>query len=59
MVEDIFTEERTAQNLENFIWSTVDESRIEDDMDPFLGLMGQTIRLKGVKFKIIQICDQV
>ena len=40
MVEDIFTEERTAQNFENFIWSTVDESRVEEE-DPFMSLMGE------------------
>ena len=41
IIEDIFSEERTAQNLENFIWSSVDPTRVEDEMDPFLGILGE------------------
>ena len=44
MLEDLFSDERTVQKLENFIWQTVNPSRVEeddDDMDPFLGLMGE------------------
>ena len=40
-LEDLFSEERTVQNLGNFIWETVDPSRVEEDMDPFLSLMGE------------------
>ena len=40
-LEDLFSDDRTVQNLENFIWETVDPSRVEEEMDPFLGLMGE------------------
>merc|ERR1712226_1330338 len=40
ILEDLFSEERTVEKLSNFIWETVDPSRVEDEMDPFLGLMG-------------------
>ena len=40
ILEDFFVDERTVEKLSNFIWETVDPSRVEDDMDPFLGLMG-------------------
>merc|ERR1712156_895738 len=40
IIEDIFTDERTTKNLENFVWTTVDPSRVEEEMDPFLSLMG-------------------
>ena len=42
IIEDIFTDERTTKNLENFVWTTVDPSRVEEEMDPFLSLMGET-----------------
>ena len=41
ILEDLFSEERTVEKLSNFIWETVDPSRVEDEMDPFLGLMGE------------------
>ena len=40
MLEDLFSDERTVEKLSNFIWETVDPSRVEEEMDPFLGLMG-------------------
>ena len=40
-LEDLFSEDRTVQKLENFVWETVDPSRVEEDIDPFLSLMGE------------------
>ena len=40
MLEDLFSDDRTVEKLSNFIWETVDPSRVEEEMDPFLGLMG-------------------
>ena len=39
IIEDIFADDRTAKNLENFIWQTVDPSRVEED-NPFEALAG-------------------
>merc|ERR1712032_432942 len=39
IIEDIFSDERTEKNLENFIWQTVDPSRVEE-VNPFEALAG-------------------
>jgi len=35
MIEDIFSEERTIEKLENFVWQTVNPERVVDEFDPF------------------------
>ena len=39
IIEDIFSDDRTEKNLENFIWQTVDPSRVEE-VNPFEALAG-------------------
>ena len=40
LLEDLFSEERTVKKLENFVWESVDPSRVEEEFDPFMSLMG-------------------
>jgi len=39
-IEDIFSDERTLDNLSNFVWETIDPSRVEDIFDPFTMFAG-------------------
>ena len=47
-LEDIFSEERTVEKLENFVWQTIDPSRVSDDsIDDFLQLASMMGGLGG------------
>ena len=46
MIEDVFSEERTLTNLENFVWQTVDPDRVEE-FDPLSMMLNMNIGAAG------------
>jgi len=46
MIEDVFSEERTSTNLENFVWQTVDPDRVEE-FDPLSMMLNMNIGAAG------------